>query len=106
MTNKLLDDKKKPKLFICEIKSLYGINHSRLRRICAVKGLNLLEARIDTKIYLEEYLKYFFNLENNKIFNCVNKYIKIKNYRGIRHSLKLPVRGQRTHTNARTAKKK
>lgn len=32
--------------------------------------------------------------------------IDIKCYRGIRHVKKLPVRGQRTHTNARTRKGK
>lgn len=31
--------------------------------------------------------------------------INIKSYRGTRHILKLPVRGQRTRTNARTARK-
>jgi small subunit ribosomal protein S13 len=31
--------------------------------------------------------------------------IALANYRGIRHRLGLPVRGQRTHTNARTARK-
>lgn len=30
--------------------------------------------------------------------------INIRTYRGIRHKLKYPVRGQRTHTNARTKK--
>ena len=28
--------------------------------------------------------------------------IELKSYRGIRHKLKYPVRGQRTHTNAKT----
>lgn len=31
--------------------------------------------------------------------------IALANYKGIRHRLRLPVRGQRTHTNARTARK-
>ena len=30
---------------------------------------------------------------------------KIRCYRGMRHNLHLPVRGQRTHTNGRTCKK-
>ncbi len=30
----------------------------------------------------------------------------IRSYRGVRHKCRLPVRGQRTHTNARTSKKK
>ena len=36
----------------------------------------------------------------------LNKLIKkIKTYKGIRHKLKYPCRGQRTHTNAKTVKK-
>ncbi len=31
---------------------------------------------------------------------------EIRSYRGIRHKIRLPVRGQRTHTNAKTTKKK
>jgi small subunit ribosomal protein S13 len=33
-------------------------------------------------------------------------YIDLKNYKGIRHKYKYPVRGQRTRTNAKTTKKK
>ena len=32
--------------------------------------------------------------------------IQIKSYRGLRSLMRLPVRGQRTHTNAKTCKKK
>jgi small subunit ribosomal protein S13 len=35
----------------------------------------------------------------------VDELVSIKSYRGIRHRQGLPVRGQRTHTNARTVKK-
>ena len=36
----------------------------------------------------------------------IKRYIKIRSYRGLRHRNSLPVRGQRTHTNAQTQKKK
>ena len=35
---------------------------------------------------------------------CIKRLIDIKSYRGLRHKKGLPVRGQRTHTNARTRK--
>nr|ULQ69008.1 ribosomal protein S13 [Bolboschoenus planiculmis] len=35
----------------------------------------------------------------------IARLISISRYRGIRHKEKLPLRGQRTHTNARTARK-
>lgn len=41
----------------------------------------------------------------NKLREIIKFYINLKNYKGLRHSESLPVRGQRTHTNARTRKK-
>ena len=35
----------------------------------------------------------------------IKRYIKIRSYRGLRHRNSLPVRGQRTHTNAKTQKR-
>jgi small subunit ribosomal protein S13 len=35
----------------------------------------------------------------------IDELVSIKSYRGLRHRQGLPVRGQRTHTNGRTAKK-
>lgn len=37
---------------------------------------------------------------------CIEFLKENKSYRGIRHKIRLPVRGQRTHTNAKTRKKK
>jgi len=39
-----------------------------------------------------------------KVFMDIERLIKIKSYRGLRHKKGLPVRGQRTRTNARTRK--
>jgi small subunit ribosomal protein S13 len=41
----------------------------------------------------------------SKIRDNILFLIRIKCYRGIRHKLKYPSRGQRTHTNAKTRKK-
>jgi len=41
-----------------------------------------------------------------KVQQDVKRLMEISSYRGIRHKKKLPVRGQRTHTNARTKKGK
>lgn len=40
-----------------------------------------------------------------KLKESVEFLISLKNYRGVRHFLSYPVRGQRTHTNAKTRKK-
>lgn len=41
----------------------------------------------------------------DKITNIITFLSKNKTYKGIRHKLKYPARGQRTHTNAKTKKK-
>lgn len=41
-----------------------------------------------------------------KVQQDIKRLMEIASYRGIRHKKKLPVRGQRTHTNARTKKGK
>lgn len=51
------------------------------------------------KIIVESSLK-------QKIINDINKLKSIKTYRGLRHAYNLPVRGQRTKTNAFSARKK
>ncbi|WP_084756421.1 30S ribosomal protein S13 [Candidatus Paracaedibacter symbiosus] len=38
------------------------------------------------------------------MFNNVERKKKVKSYSGMRHILKLPVRGQRTHTNSKTSR--
>ncbi len=39
-----------------------------------------------------------------EVQNNIKRLIEIGSYRGLRHRLNLPVRGQRTHTNARSKK--
>lgn len=53
----------------------------------------------DKSLLLEGRLKKFISLK-------IKKLITIQCYRGRRHLKKLPVRGQRTRTNSRTARKK
>lgn len=60
---------------------------------------------------LQKKTENFINtltLENNlkkKQFEFLQKLYNNSSYRGLRHKRNLPVRGQRTHTNARTQKK-
>ena len=53
-------------------------------------------------------LKFKTNRSQNayKISLNIKRLTDLGTYRGIRHKKKLPVRGQRTHTNARTRKGK
>ena len=61
--------------------------------------LNVIRDLIDQKITVEGDLRRKISLDIKRLndLGC---------YRGLRHRKKLPVRGQRTHTNARTRKGK
>ena len=61
--------------------------------------LNKIRELIDNKIMVEGDLR-------RKISIDIKRLNDLGCYRGLRHRKKLPVRGQRTHTNARTRKGK
>ncbi len=93
---------------------IYGIGQSRAREILALAGLdpsikakNLTE---DQVVKIREAIeKLGFPLEGELkriISQNIRRLTDIKCYRGIRHLKRLPVRGQRTRTNARTKRGK
>ena len=59
---------------------------------------NLTKLIENSNLLLNSDLRNYKNLMFNNL-------VKIKSYRGIRKLQKLPVRGQRTHTNSKTCKK-
>jgi len=90
---------------------IFGIGHTSARKICEVSGVDLAtktdhlsEAEV---IRLREVIERDYKVEGD-LRRDVNQNIKmlmdIGCYRGLRHRRGLPVRGQRTHTNARTRK--
>lgn len=90
---------------------IYGIGAHSARRILAavnidpsrrVKDLNDDEIAAIRK-EIEENYKVEGELRAEVASN-IKHYIEINSYRGMRHRSRLPVRGQRTRTNARTRK--
>jgi len=56
---------------------------------------------------LREYIEANYKIEGDlrrEIAGDIRRKVEIQSYQGIRHRKGLPVRGQRTHTNARTRK--
>jgi small subunit ribosomal protein S13 len=102
----------KEKRFVIALTYIYGIGTTSAEKICNKLKINL---NLRTNQVSEEKLaqvrslmeKEFPVLEGDlrrKISSDIKRLIDIGCYRGIRHVKKLPVRGQRTHTNAKTRK--
>lgn len=90
---------------------IYGIGRSGSRNILQNAGVDsdtksdqLSEAEI-TKIrkIIDEYHRVEGDLRREVSMN-IKRLMDMGSYRGLRHRKGLPVRGQRTHTNARTRK--
>ncbi len=90
---------------------IYGVGRTRAAEICGKAGVeggtktdHLSESEV---IKLREIIEREYEVEGD-LRREVNQNIKmlmdIGCYRGLRHRRGLPVRGQRTHTNARTRK--
>ncbi|MCS7011288.1 MAG: 30S ribosomal protein S13 [Anaerolineales bacterium] len=90
---------------------LYGIGLTRSRQILAATGINpdtrvkdLTEAEVNAiRDYIAKNWKIEGDLRREEQMN-IKRLIEIGCYRGLRHRRNLPVRGQRTRTNARTRK--
>ena len=92
---------------------IYGIGVYRSYDICTKAGVDKnikVSALSDVAIKkIRDIISSSYSVEGDlRIQSSMNikNLIDIRSYRGIRHIRKLPVRGQRTHTNARTRKGK
>ena len=92
---------------------IFGIGPKRASNICikasidVSKRVNQLNDDEVTKI--RELIESSYAVEGNlrrEISMNIKRLTDLGCYRGLRHRKKLPVRGQRTHTNARTRKGK
>jgi len=90
---------------------IYGIGLSTSQKILAVTGINpdtrvkdLSEDEVnEIRTYINKNLMVEGDLRRDVALN-IKRLIEIGSYRGIRHRRGLPVRGQKTKTNARTRK--
>lgn len=90
--------------------AIYGVGRSRSRKICAAAGVetnvkikDLTDAQVEK--LRDEVAK--FTVEGDlrrEISMSIKRLMDLGCYRGVRHRRGLPLRGQRTRTNARTRK--
>jgi len=90
---------------------IYGIGRAKANEILAATGVNpdtrvkdLTEEEVaKLRDYIDKNVKVEGDLRREVALN-IKRLIEIGCYRGIRHRRGLPVRGQRTRSNARTRK--
>ena len=90
---------------------IYGIGRTRSKELLVATGVSPdLRARDlsdEDLIKLRDYIEEHFRVEGDlrrEVLADVRRKIEIGCYEGLRHRRNLPVRGQRTKTNARTRK--
>lgn len=90
---------------------IYGIGLTTSKQILAATGVNpdtrVKDLTEDELSKLRDYIQENLTTEGDlhrEVSQNIKRLMEIGCYRGLRHRRGLPVRGQRTHTNARTRK--
>src|SRR5688572_17260854 len=99
------------KRLVISLTYIYGIGPSISKRVCEAVDINastrvrdLTEEEVSK---IRNHIDANFKVEGDlrrEVSGDIKRKIEIGCYQGIRHRRGLPVRGQRTHTNARTRK--
>jgi small subunit ribosomal protein S13 len=99
----------KNKQILVSLQYIYGVGPSLSQRIIAKAGVNpstkVSDLAEDEVNRIREIIDKEYNVEGElrkEVDLNVKRLIEIGSYRGSRHRRGLPVRGQRTRTNART----
>jgi small subunit ribosomal protein S13 len=90
---------------------IFGIGRTKAQEVCDRTDVNrdtrvrdLTDDEVGRlRVYIDQNLKVEGDLRR-EVTQDIKRKMEIGSYQGIRHRRGLPVRGQRTHTNARTRK--
>ena len=95
------------------VQYIHGIGPTRAAQICAAlklkDSLRAKDLTDEDVIKISNYIEQNFKVEGDvrrEVAMNIKRLQDLKTYRGVRHRNRLPVRGQRTQTNARTRKGK
>lgn len=93
------------------LRSIFGIGPTRAKTLIEKMGIDsatrVSDLSDEQAATLTNLIQNDFKVEGDlrrEVTGNVKRLMEINCYRGIRHKRGLPVRGQRTHTNARTRK--
>ena len=103
----------KKKYLVQALRDVYGLGPSLSIQLCQSLGFQkhfLLKDVTDEDIYYIDQImddfKFAMKSDLQRMMKQrIDELASMKSFRGLRHRQGLPVRGQRTHTNARTVKK-
>ena len=99
------------KRLVISLTYVFGIGRTTAEQICKAAGIDestrtrdLTDEEINKiRAYIDQNLKVEGDLKR-EVQQDIKRKMEIGSYQGLRHRKGLPVRGQRTHTNARTRK--
>ncbi|MBA2577518.1 MAG: 30S ribosomal protein S13 [Euzebyaceae bacterium] len=90
---------------------IYGVGRTRAMQTLVAVGVDpsvrIRDLSEDDVKRLRDYIDASYKVEGDlrrEVAQNIKRKVEIGSYQGIRHRRGLPVRGQRTHTNARTRK--
>ena len=90
---------------------IYGVGRTRAQATCAGTGISpdvrVKDLSEDDLLKLRDWIDGNYKIEGDlrrEVAADIRRKMEIGCYQGLRHRRGLPVRGQRTHTNARTRK--
>jgi small subunit ribosomal protein S13 len=90
---------------------IFGVGRTRAQQTLAATGVDpsirVRDLSDDDVRLLREFIEGNYRIEGDlrrEVQQNIKRKVEIGSYQGIRHRRGLPVRGQRTHTNARTRK--
>ncbi len=99
------------KRVVIALRYIYGIGPTNAREICVKVGIDdtrrVNQLTEDEIIRIRDMIDKDFTVEGDlrrEVAMNIKRLMDLGSYRGLRHRKGLPVRGQRTHTNARTRK--
>ena len=99
------------KRLVISLTYVFGIGRTTAEKICEATGIDqstrtrdLTDEEINKiRAFIDQNLKVEGDLKR-EVQQDIKRKMEIGSYQGLRHRKGLPVRGQRTHTNARTRK--
>lgn len=100
--------------FKTSFKKVYGCGYFNVKKLQHLLGLHQSTKINALPIVYKKKIKDFFEITTNKTYLkdyflekklAIRRLVLLKNYKGIRHILKLPVHGQRTRSNHKTVRR-